>query len=174
MKTITRLTVVLFGLVAPLALSAAAVTKAPARTEVIFDHPEKFTDVKDGDFGTDKGRDATLELIREFLVERADKALPADQKLTITFTDIDLAGDFEPWRGPQFSDVRIVKSIYAPRLSFTYKVTDAAGKTVKEGKEDLRDLAFDMRLTMDRQDPLRYEKDILKDWIRDVTRVAKS
>jgi len=173
MKTITRLTVVLLGLVAPLALCAADVTKAPTRIEVIFDHPEKFTDVKDGDFGTERGRDATLELIREFLVERADKALPAGQKLTITFSDIDLAGDFEPWRGPQFSDVRIVKSIYAPRLSFTYKVTDAAGKTVKEGKEDLRDLAFDMRLTMDRQDPLRYEKDILKDWIRDVTRAAK-
>lgn len=174
MKTITRLTVVLFGLVAPLALRAADVAKAPARTEVVFDHPEKFTDVKDGDFGTDKGRDATLELIRDFLVERADKALPPGQKLTITFTDIDLAGDFEPWRGPQFSDVRIVKPIYAPRLSFSYKVTDAAGKIVKEGKEELRDLAFDMRLTMDRQDPLRYEKDILKDWIRDVTRVAKS
>jgi hypothetical protein len=44
---------------------------------------------------------------------------------------------------------------------------------VKEGKEDIRDLAFDMRLTMDRQDPLRYEKDILRDWIRDVTRAAK-
>ncbi|MBC7369137.1 MAG: DUF3016 domain-containing protein [Undibacterium sp.] len=174
MKTVTRLIVVLLGLVAPLALSARDTAKAPVRTEVIFDHPEKFTDVKDGDFGTDKGRDAILEQIRDFLVERADKALPAGQKLMVTFTDIDLAGDFEPWRGPQFSDVRIVKSIYAPRLSFTYKVTDAAGKIVKEGKEDLRDLAFDMRLTMDRQDPLRYEKDILKDWIREVTRVAKS
>jgi hypothetical protein len=76
-----------------------------------------------------------------------------------------LAGDYEPWRGPQFSDVRIVKSIYAPRFKFSFKVTDAAGKTVKEGNEDIRDLAFDMRLTLDRQDPLRFEKDILKDWI---------
>jgi hypothetical protein len=173
MKTITRLTVVLFGLVAPLALHAASAAKTSARTEVIFDHPEKFTDVKDGEFGTDKGRDATLEQIRDFLVERADKALSVGQKLVITFTDIDLAGDFEPWRGAQFSDVRIVKSIYPPRMDFTFKVTDAAGATVKEGKEELRDLAFDMRLTIDRQDPLRYEKDILKDWIRSKITPAK-
>jgi hypothetical protein len=92
----------------------------------------------------------------------------------VTFADIDLVGEYEPWRGPQFSDVRIVKSIYPPRFKFAYKITDAAGKTVKEGKEELRDLAFDMRLTIDRQDPLRYEKDILKDWIQDVTRAPKA
>lgn len=173
MKMITRLSLVLLGLVAPLALSARDAAKAPARTEVIFDHPEKFTDVKDGEFGTDRGRDAILEQIRDFLVDRADRALPAGQKLTVTFTDIDLAGDFEPWRGAQFADVRIVKSIYPPRMDFTYKVTDATGKVVKEGKEELRDLAFDMRLTIDRQDPLRYEKDILKDWVRSKLPAAK-
>ena len=70
--------------------------------------------------------------------------------------------------------MRIVKSIYPPRLNFSYKITDAAGKTVKEGKEDLRDLAFEMRLTSDRQDTLRYEKDILRDWIGTVTRAPKA
>ena len=174
MKTLSRYALVLLGLAAPLALRAAEAAKASARTDVVFEQPEKFTDVKDSDFGTDKGRDAILERLREYLVERADKALPAGQKLVITFTDIDLAGEYEPWRGPQFSDVRIVKSIYPPRLNFSYKITDAAGKTVKEGKEDLRDLAFEMRLTSDRQDTLRYEKDILRDWIGTVTRAPKA
>jgi len=174
MKTISRFTLVLLGLAAPLALCAAEVAKAPVRTEVVFEQPEKFIDVKDSDFGTDKGRDAILERIREYIVERADKALPAGQKLLITFTDIDLAGEYEPWRGPQFSDVRIVKSIYPPRLKFSYKITDVAGKAVKEGQEDLRDLAFEMRLTADRQDTLRYEKDILRDWIGMVTRAPKA
>jgi len=174
MKTMTRLPLVLLGLLAPAALSAVEATKAPARTEVIFVQPENFADVKDGDFGTDKGRDAILDQVREFIVERAEKALPAGQKLTVSFTDIDLAGEYEPWRGPQFSDIRIVKSIYAPRFNFTFKVMDAAGKTVKEGKEQLRDLAFDMRLTIDRQDPLRYEKDILKDWINATVRAPKN
>ena len=43
--------------------------------------------------------------------------VPEGDKLTITFTDIDLAGDFEPWRGPQWDEVRIVKAIYPPRSS---------------------------------------------------------
>ena len=86
-------------------------------------------------------------------------------KLTIVFTDIDLAGDFEPWRGPEWSNVRIVKSIYPPRFCFTWQVMDLAGKVVKKGSEDIRDLAFDMRVTLDRNDPLHIEKDVLKDWM---------
>ena len=174
MKTLSRYAVVLLGLAVPVALSAAGPAKAPVRTEVVFEKPENFTDVKDGEMGSDRGRDGILEQIREFIVERAEKALPAGQKLTVTFSDIDLVGEYEPWRGPQFSDVRIVKSIYPPRFKFSYKITDAAGKIVKEGKEDLRDLAFDMRLTIDRQDPLRFEKDILKDWISEATRAPKA
>lgn len=174
MKTLSRYAVVLLGLAVPVALSAAEPAKAPVRTEVVFEKPENFTDVKDGEMGSDRGRDGILEQIREFIVERAEKALPAGQKLTVTFSDIDLVGEYEPWRGPQFSDVRIVKSIYPPRFKFSYKITDAAGKIVKEGKEDLRDLAFDMRLTIDRQDPLRFEKDILKDWISEATRAPKA
>lgn len=174
MKTLSRYAVVLLGLAVPVALSAAEPAKAPVRTEVVFEKPENFTDVKDGEMGSDRGRDGILDQIREFIVERAEKALPAGQKLTVTFSDIDLVGEYEPWRGPQFSDVRIVKSIYPPRFKFSYKITDAAGKIVKEGKEDLRDLAFDMRLTIDRQDPLRFEKDILKDWISEATRAPKA
>ena len=174
MKTLSRYAVVLLGLAVPAALSAAEPAKAPVRTEVVFEKPGNFTDVKDGEMGSDRGRDGILEQIREFIVERAEKALPAGQKLTVTFSDIDLVGEYEPWRGPQFSDVRIVKSIYPPRFKFSYKITDAAGKIVKEGKEDLRDLAFDMRLTIDRQDPLRFEKDILKDWISGATRAPKA
>ena len=176
MKTSTRLALALLGLVAAPALHAADAAKAsapapvPVRTVVIFEHPEQFTDVSDSGFGTDQGRDAILERIREFILEHAEKALPAGQKLLITFTDIDLAGEYEPWRGPQFSDVRIVKSIYPPRLKFSYKITDSAAQTVKAGQEDLRDLAFEMRLTADRQDTLRYEKDILRDWLGTVTR----
>ena len=59
MKTLSRYALVLLGLAAPLALRAAEVAKASARTDVVFEQPEKFTDVKDSDFGTDKGRDAT-------------------------------------------------------------------------------------------------------------------
>jgi hypothetical protein len=45
-------------------------------------------------------------------------------------------------------------------------IKDDAGKVLKEGERRLTDLGFMQRLTIDRQDPLRYEKDLLGDWLR--------
>ena len=169
----TRFFALLFGIFATGLLQAADSPKTTDRVQVIFDHPEKFTDVKDHYVPTDSGRDYILSQIKEFLVARGNRELPAGYTLSITFTDIDLAGDFEPWRGPQWEDVRIVKDIYPPDFKFTYTFTDSSGKVVKTGTEDIRDMAFDMRLTIDNQDPLHFEKDILSDWMRDKIRDVK-
>jgi hypothetical protein len=163
MRTLRLLSSIL-GLIGAGALNAAD-NPAP-RTEVVFDHPENFTDAKDSYAPTDKGRDSILANIRDFLVHRTDTLLPEGYKLRITFTDIDLAGEFEPWRGAQYDNVRIVKAIYPPAFKFTYVVTDPSGKAVRQGSENIRDLNFQVRVTMDLSDPLRYEKDILDDWAR--------
>lgn len=168
----TRLFSALLGLAACALCATGA--KAAGRTDIVFDHPENFTDVKDGNFPTDKGRDAILSNIREFLVERADRLLPAGYNLKMTFTDIDLAGDYEPWRGAQWDEVRIIKAVYPPAFKFSYSVTDASGRVVRQGSENIRDLDFQMRLadpTSD--DPLRYEKSILGDWERSNLRKLK-
>ena len=135
------------------------------RAEVIFDHPENFTDIKDKDSPTEKGQQAILDEIRDYLVFEARNYIPKECKLTITFTDIGLAGNFEPWRGPPWDSVRIVKSIYPPSFAFSWKVTDAAGRVVKQGREKIRDLSFDMRVTIDANDRLHYEKGVLGDWM---------
>jgi hypothetical protein len=161
-----RLFPLALGIALTLAARAADLQGSAARVDVVFDHPENFTDVKDANFPTDSGRNAILSRIREFLVREATRYLPAGDDLTITFTDIDLAGDFEPWRGPQWDDVRVVKDIYPPAFKFSYSVTDASGKVLKQGSENIRDLNFQSRLVLDTSDTLRYEKDILKDWVR--------
>jgi Protein of unknown function (DUF3016) len=158
---------------AAVTIHAADVSVAGPRTEVVFDHPENFTDVKDSEYATDRGRDAILSRIRIFLVDHATPYLPAGDALRITFTDIDLAGDFEPWRGAQWSDVRIVKEIYPPAFKFSYAVTDPSGRVVKQGVEDIRDLNFQTRVVLDTSDSLRYEKDILGDWARSTLRGLK-
>lgn len=170
MKTL-RLFSALLGL-ASCALYAADTKTAP-RTEVIFDHPENFTDIKDHDMPTDKGEAAILANIHDFVVDLADRELPPGFTMKITFTDIDLAGDFEPQRGAQWDDVRIVKEIYPPAFKFTYSVMDPAGKVVKQGSENIRDLDFQTRITLDREDPLHYEKDILRDWLSSTVRNLK-
>lgn len=153
-------------LVAAGALLAAG-DPAP-RVTVAFFEPEKFTDVRDSALFNDSGRTTYLEQLRDHLLEQAPKHLAEGQRLEITFTDIDLAGDFELWRGPQYFDVRMVRDIYPPRLEFSFRLLDATGKVVKEARRTLLDLAFQLRSSIISQhDTLRYEKSMLDDWLRE-------
>lgn len=155
-----------------LPLSALDADKtAPA--EVVFDHPENFTDVKDRYDDTESGRKGILDELGHFIVSTAKDCVPAGDRLTITFQDIDLAGKFEPWRGPPYENTRVIRSIYPPAFKFTYKVTDAAGHVLLEGQEHIRDIDFDTRITTSPDDRLRYEKDILKDWMQQKLRELK-
>ena len=155
-------------------LFAAPPAVSNTHVEVTFDHPEKFTDVNDSYMGTDKGRDNILQLFKEYLQERAPRFLADGQTLAVTFTDIDVAGEFEPQRGPDFNSVRIIKDIYPPRLTFAYKLTDASGAVLKEGQEKLVDLSFQMSATViDNNDPLHYEKSMLKDWLHSQFKQSK-
>ncbi|MBI5382086.1 MAG: DUF3016 domain-containing protein [Opitutae bacterium] len=151
----------------------AAEAKPAPRVTVVFDHPENFTDVKQDFVGTERGRDDNLAMIRSFLEERGEELLPAGQKLTLTFTDIDLAGDYNEWRGPSWQDVRVVKDLYPPRFVFTFKLIDADGRVLKQDKVDLLDMAFMMRRTTGQQESLHYEKDILGDWLRATVKPPK-
>ncbi len=77
-----------------------------ATAEVEFVNPEKFTDA-----GTPRqyiDRDTTLANLKAHLVQQAREKLPADQKLSIQVTDVDLAGSYEPWQ-LYSREVRIVK-----------------------------------------------------------------
>ncbi len=149
------------------ASESAVSAEAGTRVEVVYVNPEKFTDVKDSNFGSERGREDTLALLKDYIVERGAKLLPEGQRLSVTITDVDLAGDYEPWRGPKFDDVRIVKEIYPPSIHLSFKVTDGAGTVVKEGMEKLRDLSFQMSATPAfSSDSLRYEKALLDNWLR--------
>ncbi len=166
MKTSSFILLALLG-ISP-ALAAAAASKAPAasRAEVHFFEPEKFTDVRDSYMG-DAARTTYLDQIRDHILDKAKLYIPEGQKLAVTFNDIDMAGDFEPWRGPRWDDVRIVKDIYPPTIKLVFRLTDAEGKVLKEGKRELRDLAFMMKISMTfRDDSVRHEKALLDDWLR--------
>jgi hypothetical protein len=156
-------------------LAAKSAEGKPSPVRVEFSDPEKFTDFRDSVFGTDKGREALVTQFREALDELGRRFVPENRKLEIRFTDIDLAGEYEPWRGPNFDDVRIVKDLYSPRLQFEFRVLDAAsGAVVKEGKENIRDMSFLMNAPrLPSHDTIRYEKEMLTDWMRREFKPAK-
>ena len=164
MKTVPLYVAALVAMACPVASRAAPPAQ---RVEVTFFEPEKFTDVRDSSSG-DFARTTYLDQLKEHLVERGKYYVPEGYSLSVTFTDIDMAGDFEPWRGPRFDEIRIVKDIYPPRIALSFRLTDAEGNVVKQGKRELRDLAFLMKITMSfRDDTMRHEKALLDDWLRD-------
>jgi hypothetical protein len=62
--------------------------------------------------------------------------------------------------------VRINKGLYPPHIALEFEVVDSAGTAVKSGKRDLTDIDYQLRSVYPRDDYLRYEKDILRDWLR--------
>jgi hypothetical protein len=145
-----------------------------SRVSILFVKPDEFTDVKESAFGSEPERVALLGEIQKFTRETAETLLPEAFRLEIKITNIDMAGDYEPWRGPQFLDVRIVKDIYPPRMDLEFRLLDADGKVVKEGRRDLRDLAFMMKLSiLPNTDRLRHEKELLRDWLNEELRGLK-
>lgn len=174
MKTSHILLIGALGLGPALGVGAAE-NRVLARAEVLFFEPQKFTDVRDSQMG-DASRTTYLEQIRDHLLEQAKYYVPEGCLLRVTITDIDMAGDFEPWRGPRWDDIRVVKDIYPPRINLSFRLTDAEGNVVKEGKRELRDMAFLMKITMSfRDDSVRHEKALLDDWLRsELPRVRKN
>ncbi len=138
----------------------------PSRVSVTFENPEKFTDIKDSQFGTDKGRDHYLKLLRTVAEEEGNRLLPAGQKLALTFHDIDLAGDYLPSM-PANRDIRVMKDIFAPRMKLSFTITDAAGAVVKEGAETVSDMNYLNSISIvGRSEELYYDRTLLRDWLR--------
>lgn len=166
MKTKLSLMVVL-GLFSVGAAMAARQDKPAGTVEVTFVAPEKFADVKDDYMETEKGRDALLDQLKNHLVSTGGRYVKPDQRLEIKVTEVDLAGDFEPWRGPQFQDVRIVKDLYPPHVTLEFRLIGSDGKVISEGKRDLRNLGYLMTSSpFPLSDPLRHDKEMLTNWLR--------
>lgn len=115
-----------------------------------------FGDVRDGSWLVD---------LQKYVVEQAGRRLAPGQHLTVNINDIKRAGDFEPWRGPNYSDIRIVKEIYPPRIELAYLIKDANGRVIRDGTDELTDLAFLRRIVRNSTDPLRFEKRLIDDWL---------
>ena len=146
---------------APLALAAAEAT-----VKVDWTDPAKFADTRQSMCTSSIKPEEWLADLARHVESRAARRLAAGQRLEITITDIRRAGQCEPWRGAQASDIRIIKEPYSPRIDLRYSLIGADGKVLREGTEQLRDLAFLQRGTMNANDPLRFEKRMLDDWLR--------
>ena len=145
--------------------AAPAGSAPPGAVSVTYADPTGFGEARNAPRETDKARRAWLDALALHLAERAAPRLGEGQRLEVQITDVQRAGGFEPWRGPQAGDVRIVRDIYPPRIDLRFKLIGADGSTLREGPRQLRDSAFLMRPGARSSDPLQHEKALLDDWV---------
>lgn len=154
--------------VACLALASAMARSAPPPDNVVvhYKDPLHFSEARRS-FGTHLvDADAYLKPLQAYIAERASRILTPGQRLDIEVTDVDRAGEYEPWRGPRFEDVRIIKDTYPPRIDLNFTLYGADGKVLREGHRKLRDPGFLGNSPSVHQDPLRYEKSLIDRWLR--------
>lgn len=169
----TNIFTVIATTVAIAAAPAAFATKgnaSKAAAEVAFSEPENFADFRMSHFYSDSDAEVLQKELSRQIERSAGAYLPPGARLSIRFTDIDLAGDINPFHNTRLNDVRIYKSVYIPRMTFDYAVTDAAGTILASGNERLVDMAYDMRLRMPGREYTRIEADMLRDFISDLGR----
>jgi len=158
-------TIPIVGFLLLFACSAnAPIDPSSSRISVTFVEPEKFIDARRAEL--EPASKGVLGELQKFIVATGARYVPENMKLRIRVTNIDLAGDFELFRGPQADQVRITKDLYPPHIVLEFEVVDRAEKVIKSGKRDLTDIDYQSRSVYPREDYLRYEKDILRDWLR--------
>ncbi|VXB20176.1 conserved exported hypothetical protein [Luteimonas sp. 9C] len=134
---------------------------------VAWTDPEAFSDIRLSGNRWEARRGDWVEQIARYVRQRAERELPAGSTLDVTIRDIRRAGMYEPWNGPRFDHVRIIKDHYPPRIDLDFVLRDPNGAVIAEGPRELRDLGFMSRAgTATGSDALRYEKQLIDDWLR--------
>lgn len=133
---------------------------------VNFPNSDKYTECRESMNGPTS--EYYLGLLRDHLKDKAPQYLQKGEKLTVTFNDIDLAGDFLPSGRPDSDRIRIIKAIYRPRMDINFQVVGADGKVVKEGQRTLMNLDYQMDSALQQttgNPPLFYDKRVLTLWL---------
>lgn len=134
---------------------------------VRWDDPANFSEIRYSHNRFESKRGNWVERLAKHVRKYATPRLPAGERLDVNITDIELAGDYEPWRGIQFQDTRFIREIYPPRITLSFTRTGANGEVIAQGERKLVDHGFMMGSTTAGlgSDPLRYEKAMLERWL---------
>jgi len=132
--------------------------------KVTWQDPDNYTDIRPGNENRTSFREQIFKELDQVFAGLAKK-LPDDIQWNVTVTDLDLAGDVRPMMGAGVSEIRVVKEIYWPRMSFNYTMTDTKGAMVAEGKEDISDMNFMMTRPINiGNGSFPYETKMIEDW----------
>lgn len=140
---------------------------AEGPVSVQWTDPAQFTEIRQSRNRWEAQRGDWVHELAGYLRKQAEARLPEGERLDVTITDIKRAGDFEPWQGMRTDHVRYMRDIYPPRITLAFTLTGADGSVLAQGTRELTDLAYlHSRPRARDNDPLRYGKQLLDDWLR--------
>jgi len=148
-----------------LALSLLLIPMAAcADVSVEWANPEGFKDPYYSSMKDAKSRQTILDDLKQFIVEQASQYLKEGETLTLQVTDVDLAGEFQPWS--KEPNVRVIKSPYFAHMSFAFKLTGADGKVIKEDDSvSLTNMLLTPPALADRDTLEPYLRDSIRSWM---------
>jgi hypothetical protein len=141
--------------------------------EIGYDHPIHFTDFRIQGRNEIDSAKIFRDQVSPPLSAVVAKNFPG-ATLSLTFTDINLAGRYAPSRIRNLNNVRIDREGASPlRLEFQYTLTDSKGRVLTAGTKSLVDADYLRRYinypNSDKVTTLFYEKTALTRWLDDLT-----
>ena len=146
-------------------------SKSDSRIQIVWEKPEKFTDTRSASMSASKHRKHIFEQLEAHMAKLSN-TLPKGQSLRLKVTNLDLAGRVEPGRFTglvnTMDDIRVVREIDIPRITFSYELFSAKGELIKEDNVKLKDMNFMRGPSIRAKDaPFAYEKRMLTQWFED-------
>lgn len=150
------------GLTVMLAMAAPVAALAAGPVGVTYVAPETF---RDREFRQARSRASALAEFDRWFAELGARYLPSGQSLRIEVLEMDLAGDFEPWR-TGWQDVRFLRDTTPPRIRMRWQL-EQGGKVIRQGDARLSDMNYlwDPRGKGDSR-RFVHDKLLIQDWFR--------
>lgn len=158
----------LLPLMLSVVLSANALAaQQEATVKVNWQNPEKYTDIRPSS-GSKKVYQKRVISAFDKIWADLSKKLPAGHSLVITVKDLDLAGDVNPMYRIDHNDIRVIKEIYFPRMTFDYQLLDSTGQVVMAEQDvKIKDMGFMHSSPIGLgNSEFVYEKQMLKNWFQ--------
>lgn len=132
--------------------------------KVNWQEPDKYTDIRPGNETRAGFQGRVFKDFDQMFAELAKK-LPDGYLWEVTVTDLDLAGEVRPMFARTLNDIRVIKELYWPRMSFSYTLKDPQGKLVVSAKEQIKDMNFMSHVGVYAgYSNFQYEERMLHDW----------
>jgi hypothetical protein len=148
--------------------SSAGTPSAPTaeKVSVTFQDPDKFTDVRENH--SESTSNDYLDQLKSCVQETAAGLLPGGQRLAVTITDVDLAGET---RLNNPDHIRVMTATTPPRVQLRFQLLDADGKVLRQGERRLINQTYqdDLRRPGSGEE-LYYDKQLLKQWLENELR----